>query len=769
MVRLDLRCNGTKLNERKQPMNARYVRTILTLALVAATALAPVAPAFGRTQDSPASAAAQAPSSAPPQVQAPGQPPAPTSAGAPAAEPAAAPQPAAPPAPIPQRTMLESSPNFTHGRRAFPNILGPYMPPNVAQADLTNSQRLAQMVHDGKIELSLQDAVELALENNLDIAIQRYDPWIAETNVLAAKGGRGYAMGDLPSPLFDPLLTANVSVNDNNQPVENPFLTGSGLGLTTYTSHSTTTSIEYQQGFATGTSITAQSYTTRQSSTSTVSVFNPSVESVIGFSFTQQLLNGFGIGVNNRSIHITKIDKQIADSAFEQQVITSVTAVADAYWELAYARDSITVGEEALKEAQQLYDDNKKEVDIGTLAPLDLVQAEAQVAQAQQTLINDQTLQLQDQTALLNLIVKDVTDPALITAEIVPTDSLQPSTDQPVPELADALKEALTNRPDVQQANLTIKVADVNVHATHNALLPTLSVTGGYESIGLAGNSTSSVSTVTSEGPDLAVPILDAHGNPVLDTATGLPIYVSEITGESTTSSTLHSGFSNALSEAFHNRFPEYSAQFNLSIPIRNREAQADSAYAQLTERQDEARMRQTENNVLVDVRNAIIELVQDRAAVNAATKTRILDQETLDAEQKKLKLGASTIFTVVTDQSTLASAASAEVRALANLEEAQINFDRAMARTLDVNHITIADAQTGVVPRDTLIPGTTASGTLAADPSAAQSAQSAGAAETSSSSAGASDAGASGIAMDIPSGPGGKQSDSMLDISRGN
>ena len=341
------------------------------------------------------------------------------------------------------------------------------------------------------------------------------------------------------------------------------------------------------------------------------------------------------------------------------------------------------------------------------------MQAEAQVAQAQQTLITDQTVQLQNQTTLLNLIVKDVTDPALLNVEIVPTDALQPSSDQTVPDLGAALKEALVNRPDVQQAGLTIQMDDVSVRSTRNALLPTLSASGEYESVGLAGNSTTSTNTSTSLTPDLAVPILDSDGNPVLDNATGLPIYVSEATGVGATTTTKTSGIGEAYTQVFHNRFPDYSAEFTLSIPIRNREAQADSAHAQLTERQDEARQRQTENNVLVDVRNAIIELVQGKAALDAATKTRILDQETLDDEEKKLKLGASTTFNVVVDQNTLAGAASAEVRALANLVEAQVNFDRAMARTLEVNHITVADARTGVVPRDTLIPGTTASGAL--------------------------------------------------------
>lgn len=702
-------------------MNSRHLRTILTLALIAATAIAPVAPAFGQTQNAPAQTQSTTPqTSVPPQVAAPGAEPAPSTPGAPVAEPAAAPQSVPPPAaPIPHRTYEESKPNFEHGRSAFPDLIGPYIEPSIEQPNLTNSERLMQMIQDGKISLSLQDCIELALENNLDIAIQRYGPWLAEANVLSAKGGGQFASGSLPSLSFDPVVTASSSLSEVNTPVNNPFTTGAGVGLSAFTSHNASANFQYTQGFATGTTFEVFLDTNRQSTSSSANNFNPYVQSQLGVAITQQLLNGFGIGVSRRSIRITKIDKQMADSSFEQQIITSISQVANAYWELVYARENIKVGQQSLTLAQQLYDDNKKQVDIGTLAPLELVQAEAQVAQAQQTLITDQTVQLQDQTTLLNLISKDVTDPALLMAEIIPTDQLETSSDTPVPELADALKEALAKRPDVQEALLAIKADDVNVDSTRNALLPSLSVSGEYISVGLAGNTASTSNTSTEQIADLAVPIVNANGTDILNG--GQPIYVSELTGVNPVTTIIPGGLSNELTEVTHNRFPTYEGQLTLTLPIRNRQAEASSARAQLTDRQDEARARQTENGVLVDVRNAIIQLVQGKAAVDAATKTRILQQETLDAEEKKLKLGASNIFNVVTDQTTLATAASAEVRAFANLEEAQVNLDRALARTLDANNITIADAQTGVVPQATLIPGTTASGALAGDVAPAQ------------------------------------------------
>ncbi len=663
-------------------MSGRFCRSTLTLAVVCAIALAPVAPAFGQTQDQ-----TSPPASSQPQTQAPAAPPA-----------APAPQ-------IPARTIPVSSPDYTRGNRAFPNVLSPYTSPQVAEPNLTNSDHLDQMIQDGQIKLSLQDAIELALENNLDIAIQRYNPWIAETNILKAKGGATFALGNIAPVTFDPTVTANTTIVNDFIPVNNPFLAGSGTSLSAIAAHQTTMNFGYSQGFATGTNFSLTFDNTRSSSNLSENAFNPSVQSTLTVSITQQLLQGFGILVNTRSIRIEKLNKRYTDAQFLQQVITSITAVENAYWELAYARENVKVGQQSVLLAQQLYDDNKKQVEIGTMAPLDVVQAEANVATAQQTLINDQTLQLQDQTNLIYLITKNANDAAVLNAEIVPTDTMNPSLSQPVPTLDDAVRRALGERPDVQQAQLTVQEDEINVKSTRNALLPILELQGSYGTTGLAGNSTNVTSTPTAFAPILSEPIVNAAGAPVPGE------YVPEPIAFTTTSTTSASGINDAFDEFVHNEFPDYTLAITLQIPILNRQAQGDAARALLTKRQDETRLQQTDNGVLVTVRNALIAVVQGKAAVEAAQKTRDLDQQTLDAEEKKLKLGASTIFNVVTDQTTLATAASAEVRAVANLVEAEVNLDSAMAATLETNHITIANARTGAVPRDTLIPGTTPDG----------------------------------------------------------
>ena len=408
--------------------------------------------------------------------------------------------------------------------------------------------------------------------------------------------------------------------------------------------------------------------------------------------------------MNERYIRIAKLNKNIADQTFIQQVITSITAVSNAYWELVFARGNVDVAQHQIELANKLYSDNKKQVDIGTLAPLEIVQAEAQVATANQTLIVDQTTLLQDQLTLLNLITKDPEAPGLATVEIVPTDTADtaPPEVEKIP-LEDLIKEAVTKRPDVLTSSTTLKGDDINVRATKNALLPVLTLSAEYATEGLSGNHLFTTCTPVAPATTCTIP------------------------------SPLLSGLGNSLGDMFAGTYPEYNAQISLTIPIRNRAAQANNVTALLDKRMDETRYRQTLNNVAIDVHNAQITLEQARITLAAAVKTQDLDQQTLDAEQKKLQVGASTLFNVVSDQNTLAAAASAAVRARVNLAEAKVNFDRAMARTLEVFNITIADAKTGNVPKDTLIPGTSASGQLIVDSVTQPAASTAPAANASS------------------------------------
>ena len=599
----------------------------------------------------------------------------------------------------PARTIQVSNQNYTHGKRLFPNIIAPYTSTLVPEPILTNAPRIEQMVKDGKLSISLQDAVDLALQNNLAIVIERYTPWIAEASILhtlsggAPLSGSVNSLGTIPTLSFDPQIASVFSMDQKTVPVNNPLTAGTGGAaafgaFATLNTHTTIGDFQYSQGFHTGTSISASLNNVRGSSSSTATFFDPFVQSNFIFVASQQLLNGFGLLANEHFIRIAKVNKSIADQALVQQVITSITAVGNAYWELVFARGNVEVAREEIALADKTYSDNKKQVDVGTLAPLEIVQAEAQLASAQQALIVAQTTVLQDQLILLNLIAKDPNSPILRTVEIIPTDTadVAPPEVEKIP-LEDLIKEATTKRPDVLQAGLQIKGDDINVRATKNALLPVLTLSGEYATEGLAGN-TRLVTTCTPVPP-----------------ATTCTIPPQVFTGLAT-----------ALNQQFTGVYPEYNAQISLTIPIRNRAAQANNIIATLTERSDQANYQQIVNNTATDVHNAQITLEQARITLAAAIKTRDLDQQTLDAEQKKYQVGASTLFNIVSDQNTLASAESAVVRARVNLVEGKVNFDRAMARTLEVNNITLADAKSGQPAKDTLIPGTSVTGQLFVD-----------------------------------------------------
>ena len=661
-------------------MTERLFRSAAALLLAAAIIAAPVAPVYGQSKPAGQTKGAQ------------GAGPGSSSAGYP---------------------PIMRGPDYSKGKSPFPNIFAPYSPISVQAPALTNSPRVDQLIQDGKMKLSLQDAIALALENNLDIVVQRYTPWIADTDILRTLGGgasRGLAgtgtasvLGAIPSQTFDPLLTWTMNLDHRTTPVNNPFLAGTGVSaLNSVINHTTGANLQYSQGFHTGTAFAVTSANSRVSTTSPAAVFDPSVQSTLFVSFTQELLNGFGRLANTRFIRIAKNSKKIADQVFTQQVITSVVQVENLYWELVFAREDVKVKQRSVELAQKLYNDNKRQVEIGTLAPIEVVRAEAEVARATQDLIVSQTLQLQQQTLLKNAITKNQMDTLLREVEIVPTDQVAQLPQVEILPIQDAVKEAYQKRPDVLQQQMDLLNRDINVRATRNALLPTLALFGQYGWTGLSGNSTKFGAASTQAGAH----IVDANGNPVPQDLF-VPVTVRPVAG------TNFAGLGDALGSIFRSDFPTYSLQLNLNIPIRNRPGQADNARAILEQRQAEARLQQLENGIVVEVRNAQIALEQNRARVEAAQKSRILQEQTLDAEQKKYQLGASTIFFVIQAQRDLSAAQSVEVRALVDLVKAKVDFDRSLGRTLEVNRISIAGAKQGTVPRDTLIPGTSVSGEL--------------------------------------------------------
>ena len=594
---------------------------------------------------------------------------------------------------------------------AFPNIINPYRMQVVEPGVLTNSPRVEQLIHEGKMPLTLQDAIALAMENSMDIAVQRYSPWMADVSLLKARAGLfSYgtpgsiaveSLANLPLLQYDPFITQIVNYSSATIPIANPFTSGTagtGTSINQNTaqplfSHQAQYNTSYQQSFMTGSTLNVSWNNTRASSTA-ANFFNPYVQSNLTISFQQQLLAGRGRFVNRRNIIIAENNRKIADLNFSQQAITTITSTITAYWELSYAQQNVKVQQQAVTVSEKLYGDNKKQLEIGTMAPLDVTRAESELATDRQNLIVAQTTELQDQLVLKNLISKDPLGSNLINVEIIPTD--KPESPEAIQTLSfeDAIKEAFQKRPDLQAQYYNLKNADVDVKATKNALLPTATLGVQYQSGGLGGNSLINGTPSVIAG----VPIVDANGVPIAGFF--VPSAATPVTGKS------QQGFGTAQAQIFHNDFPIYAGQITFSLPLRNRANQADNIHAQLVMHQFEAQVQQVKNTALLDVRNTTIAVEQGRAQVQAATKARELQQQTFDAEQKKYQLGASTVYNVILTQRDLITAQGNELRALANLAEAKANYERALGRTLDVNSVTIANNK-GTVEKDTLIPGT--------------------------------------------------------------
>jgi outer membrane protein len=628
-------------------------------------------------------------------------------------QPAYGPGPTNPPIPV---SLGVSKNNYQHAPKPFPNLLAAYRGVDIPEFNVANKPRVEQLIHEGKLEITLQDAVELALENNMDIAVARYQPWLADTDILASTGG-GQGQGTngveipfstafVPQLALDPTLTGSVGFASVSTPINNPFISGTGTDsnqLTGLISHSAQYNWTYTQGFTSGTSVTATWDNTRSSS-SAANLFNPSVQSSLTITFQQQLLNGFGFAQNRRNIIISRNNRKLADYEFSQQAIATVTNAINAYWELVYARENVKVQEQAVTVSTKLYGDNKKQLEIGTMAPLDVTRAESELATDRQNLIVAQTVKYTDEQTLKNAIVRDPLAPTLANVEIVPLDHPNPPEAVEAATFEDAVKEAFAKRPDLQVQQINVTNAGIDAKSNQQSLKPTAALFAQYQSQGLAGNSPITTGAVTSAG----APIVGADGTPVtvLD-ATGTPVEVFTPSTAAVTNGMVKQGFGTTQSQIFHNDFPSYIFGVNLTLPIRNRLAQASYQHAVLNQRMIEAQLQQLKNSAVLDVRNAFIALTQDRAQVQAASKARELQQATFDAEQKRYQLGASTVYNVILTQRDLINAQGNELRALANLVEAKANYERAVGRTLDVNRVTIADAKHGQVDRESLIPGT--------------------------------------------------------------
>jgi len=596
-----------------------------------------------------------------------------------------------------QTEAPNGKPDYTRGAVWFPNFTSVYKRPYVAEVDMANSTRIEKLLRDGNIYLSIEDAIALALENNLDIAYMRFEPLVADTDILRARAGGGVraggaetadlstgasaggggraglipavrvgAAGGPPVPQLEPVLTGSTSWGHNSNPTTSNFTTGTN----TFISERSTNNITYSQAFLSGTAFSLGFNSLNSSSNSLRNNFNPSVTSSMALNFRQSLTQGFGRSINGRLIRIARNNREVSDLTFKQQVIQTVSQIQTLYWDLVSFNEDVRVKQQSLELSQKLYNDNKRQVEIGTLAPIEIVRAEAEVAARQQELTQALTQVQQQETILKNAVSKSgVASPSIADANIIPTSRIMVPQVEPIEPVQDLMASALQSRPELAQSRIRLTNSDISLRATRQAMLPTVDFVANMTNNALAGSL-----------------------NPNVLTIPGQPFQVP--------SGFFLGGVGTTLNQIFARNFPDYSVGLQLTVPIRNRVAQADMTAAQLQHRQQEIRMRQAENSVRVEVKNALIALQQARARMDSATKSRVLQEQTLDAEQKKYALGASTIFLVIQAQRDLAQARSIEVAAMNNYTKARVELDRATGQTLARNSISLEEAYEGTVSR---------------------------------------------------------------------
>ena len=607
---------------------------------------------------------------------------------------------------------LAQQPDYTQSVPAFPSVFRPYAARPMPEPNLVNSGRVGQLLRDGKLMLSLNDAIALALENNLDLVIARYNLPIADTDILrtkagaatrgvntglvqgtpgggagaigntgatgggaggtsAAAGGAGAGIGGIvastlgvgpPIDSFDPIATASFGLQHTNTPQSNVVFTG----VPSLQQNTGTVNFTYAQGFATGTLLNLTFDNSRVTSNSIRTSLVPQLNVNYLIQVRQHLLQGRGFTPNKRFILIARNNREIVDVAFRQQVIFTVTQIENLYWNLVNAYEEVKAKERALKLAQQLEDNNRRQVEAGTMAPIEVINAQAQVASSQQDLIVAETnLQLQ-QTLMKNAITKHQKDPALAAAEVVPTDRMQLPASEPVVPIDELVQEALAKRPELAQARIDLTNRRLSKESAHNALLPGLDFVANYGAAALAGQL----------NPNFV----------------GLP------------PSAPLGGWTDAMN--LLNEHPTYFVGLTLTVPIRNRAAQADQVRSVLEYQQAEVRLQELQNGIAIDVRNAQFAVQQNRARVEAALKGREYAAQSLDAEEKKLAEGIGTTFAVLQAMTNLASAESNLVGAMSAYEQSRVQLDVVTGRTLDNLGISMGDAESGTVTRLPQVPG---------------------------------------------------------------
>ena len=608
--------------------------------------------------------------------------------------------------------VLCSSPGFAQPRVSEGGVSRTGPPLN-----FRNSPRVHQLIRAGGLYLSLADALELTIENNLDIELERYTLLVADTDLLRARGGgtvRGmnFTLAEAPTGVGGPLspvltnpaatgsATAGSSVTTNalelgvlgspqtnlsmqgtiaqsngtSVPVFDPAIVGQlnwthqttpqsnsvTTGTPSLISETTLANAGIQQGFSTGAVAGLMFNNSHQALNSLRTAYNPYTGSNLGLNVSQPLLRGFGLGLNRRFIRIAGDEQKIGGLLFQQQLIASVYGVIRLYTDFVALYQDVKVKQESVMTAERLLSDVSAQVEEGTLAPVEQTRANAQVFSTRQDLANSQGLLEEQEAILKNVLTRQGNEDLEVrAAHIIPTDTLEIPAQDNIQPIQDLVAEALASRPDLRQARLQIDISRIGLQGSKNATLPEVDLLGVVANSGLAGAL-----------------------NPLLPSA----------------DPALIGGFGGVLDQILSRRYPTYGIGLQLNLPLRNRIAEADFARDQIQVKQSEVRLRQLENQARLEVEDAIIALRRARASADAAAQARQFQQESLAVEQAKFDVGASTSFFVIQYQSLLAQAQSTEVAAKSAYVKARAALERAIGSILTENGISVDAALKGTM-----------------------------------------------------------------------
>lgn len=587
--------------------------------------------------------------------------------------------------------------------RASGNILvRPYEAADVPPVRLGNSDRLRSLLRAGNLYLTVQDAIALTLENNIDIEVSRYSASILEWNVERAQAGG--ALPGVPSGasqtasvasgqgVLGSQAAAGVSINGANggtggtanatvaqigpvaQTLDPSLQESSTFSHRTIPQPNTIQTVvtsliqnqriytaSYQQGFLTGGSLNLSYNDHFLNENAPTDILNPSSSAALSFTLQQNLLQGRGVAVNSRNITVAKMNLAMSDLNFRDQITTSVVSVLNIYYALVAAAEDVTAKENTLSTAERFLDESRKRLELGALAQLDVTTAENQAATAREALINAQTTLLQNEVQLKSLISRTgAGEPLLSQARIIAVDHLTMPASDNLPSVKELAQKAITNRPDLMAEQQNIKVSEVSALGTKNGVLPQAQILASRSNAGLSGTQRT------------------------VDGQTANPYFAG--------------GIGNAVGQIARQNFPTQNAAVFSRFPLHNDQAQADFGVDQLQLRQQSLTTAKDLNQAQVDVVNSVVAIQQARAGYEASLQNRTLQQQLLDAEQRKFELGASTSYNVIQQQRDLATAQSSELAALVKYQNARINLDQTTGSTLDTNHISLEDAKAGKV-----------------------------------------------------------------------